>query len=101
MSALRLAVEVVRWGAGFVLLWSVRGCRHGLRSDAGPMAVVVPARDEETNLPALLASLSDVDARVIVVADDSADATAAVASAAGASVMTAAPLEAGVNGKAA
>jgi len=56
----------------------------------GEVSVVVPARDEAANLPALLRSLADGDvvpAEVIVVDDGSTDATAAVAAAHGAEVV--------------
>ena len=55
------------------------------------VSVVVPARDEERTLPALLASLDGLPvAEVVVVDDDSSDGTAAVAAAAGARVVVAA-----------
>jgi len=58
---------------------------------AGTVSVVVPARDEEARLPALLASLARLDpgpAEVVVVDDGSSDATARVAREAGATVLT-------------
>ena len=68
----------------------------------GRVTVVIPARDEEANLPRLLKSLADQDARpagVIVVDDGSRDATADVARSAGATVVAAGPLPAGWTGK--
>lgn len=106
MSTVRLALEVLRWGAGTWLLWRVGTCTAaagaGDADRAGGAMVVVPARDEEDNLPRLLASLAAQDppaAEVIVVDDGSADATAAVARRAGARVMTAGPLPEGWTGK--
>lgn len=54
------------------------------------VSVVVPARDEEATLPALLASLRDLTVdvvEVVVVDDDSRDDTGAVARAGGARVL--------------
>lgn len=106
MSAVRLALEALRWGAGTWLLWRVGTCTAaagaGDADRAGGAMVLVPARDEEDNLPRLLGSLAAQDppaAEVIVVDDGSADATAAVARRAGARVMTAGPLPAGWTGK--
>jgi 4,4'-diaponeurosporenoate glycosyltransferase len=61
----------------------------GLRTGAA-VSVVIPARDEESTLPALLDSLQrlTVEVRdVVVVDDDSRDSTASVARAAGAHVV--------------
>lgn len=66
------------------------------------VSVVVPARDEQNALPALLASLAGQTCppgEVIVVDDDSADATAAVATAAGATVVMSAGPPDGWSGK--
>jgi 4,4'-diaponeurosporenoate glycosyltransferase len=68
-----------------------------------PVAVIVPARDEAAALPALLASLTaqlGLGDELVVVDDDSADATAAVAAAHGARVVAAPALEPGWTGKA-
>lgn len=63
--------------------------------------MVVPARDEEARIGPLLAALADDPqvAEVIVVDDESSDATAAVSAAAGARVVAGAPLPAGWVGK--
>jgi hypothetical protein len=69
---------------------------------ASSVSVVVPARDEEATLPRLLASLADQrhpPIEVLVVDDGSTDGTAAVAHAAGASVVTAGPPPPGWLGK--
>jgi 4,4'-diaponeurosporenoate glycosyltransferase len=65
-------------------------------------SVVIPARDEETRLPHLLASLAKSDLQpleVLVVDDGSRDNTAAVARAGGARVIAAPPLPEGWTGK--
>lgn len=66
------------------------------------VSVIVPARNEEATLPALLASLRVSDttpAEVIVVNDGSTDATAAVAAEFGATVLTSSRLPAEWTGK--
>jgi 4,4'-diaponeurosporenoate glycosyltransferase len=78
-----------------------RGGRH--RDGAATVSVVVPARDEESTLPTLLASLQrlTVDLRDVVVVDDgSRDATASVARSAGALVVPAGVPPPGWTGKA-
>ena len=78
------------------------------RQGAAPrISVIVPARDEEQSLPALLGALraaavgeGPVVHEVLVVDDASRDATARVAAEGGARVVTASPLPAGWTGKA-
>lgn len=105
MSAARLALEAARWGAGTWLLWRIAMCAGvaagGLRAGTG-VTVIIPARNEESNLPRLLGSLATQDpapAEVVVVDDGSGDATAAVARMAGATVIPGAPLPPGWTGK--
>ncbi len=72
--------------------------RHVVRS----FTVIVPARNEAANLPALLRSIDASDARpdeVIVVDDGSTDETAVVARASGARVVAAGALPEGWAGK--
>lgn len=62
--------------------------------DCAQVSIVVPARDEAENLPALLESLRALKCaplEVLVVDDQSRDATAAIARAYGARVVTPAP----------
>lgn len=77
--------------------WLRRGLRSlpdtstGARPSARSVSVVVPARDEEGRLPALLASLARLDpppGEVVVVDDGSRDATARLARESGATVLT-------------
>jgi len=87
------------------LLRDLRTLRRGgaHRAEAASVSVVVPARDEAATLPALLESLHGLTVRVgevVVVDDDSRDATAAVARAAGATVLPAGEPPAGWTGKA-
>ncbi len=104
---LRLTLEALRLGLGFVLLcrlWRLPGTPIDDPEATGvlDLAVVVPARDEAEALPGLLASLARQRrpaAEVVVVDDGSTDATAAVADAGGARVVSAPPRPAGWNGK--
>ena len=97
-----------------VLLLAGAGCARWLLADprtvprgssyaarATTVSVVVPARDEEATLPALLASVRSLGvAEVVVVDDASRDATAAVAREGGAVVVPASPPPPGWTGKA-
>lgn len=76
--------------------------RSGPRlAESATVSVVVPARDEAATLPALLGSLRQLAVReVVVVDDDSRDATASVARAGGATVLPAGEPPAGWTGKA-
>lgn len=90
------------WAAG----WRLRSPASCPRSEAAcrvSVSVIVPARDEEANLPALLASLNEQrppPAEIIVVDDGSTDRTAELARAAGVRVIASAPLPDGWRGKA-
>lgn len=107
MSATRLALEALRWLTGAWLLWSVPGCRPEAGAGAptgasSDVSVIIPARDEEANLPRLLASLAaqaPAPREVIVVDDHSTDATAEVARRAGATVVGSEALPDGWTGK--
>lgn len=97
------AVVVSGWLLGWVLLWHVPRLRPPSRpGPAVRVSVVVPARNEADRLPALLDSLSRqtlVPHDVVVVDDASSDATAAIARARGAHVVTAPPVPEGWTGK--
>lgn len=92
------------WLAGHVAGWWLarRLPRFRAAADAGraPVSVVVPARNEEGNVAACVASLhARADDEVLVVDDESQDATASVARAAGAMVLPAGPRPEGWLGK--
>lgn len=91
------------WALGFVFLGRIPLCRRTpLAPTPFTLSVIVPARDEEENLPALLGSLTGQNPppdEIIVVDDASQDRTAAVAQAGGARVVKAPPLPAGWRGK--
>lgn len=87
--------------AGWLLLWRVplANAADGA-SSLRDVTVVVPARNEERNLPRLLGSLqAEAPGEVIVVDDNSADATAEVARSYDAMVLPSAPLPPGWTGK--
>lgn len=91
---------IAGWLAGWWLLFRLPRPRPATGPTAGPaVSVVVPARNEGHNLARLLRSIPP-GTEVVVVDDHSADDTAAVASAAGATVVHADPVPTGWTGKA-
>ena len=97
----------ILWLAGFALASRLSLPRGAARIPpravvAGRLSIIIPARNEEHNLPRLLASISaqvpPAD-EVIVVDDGSTDRSAALARAAGARVIASQPLPTGWRGK--
>lgn len=77
--------------AGFLLIRHVRMCPSVDSLDPVSLSVIIPARNEESNLPNLLTSISSstIQPREILVVDDaSTDRTAVVAESLGARVIT-------------
>jgi 4,4'-diaponeurosporenoate glycosyltransferase len=102
MISMVLAICVLALAAGTLLLRSVPLCSVGQSVSAIRVSLIVPARNEERNLPRLLQSLENCEVaafEVIVVDDGSTDATAVVAASAGAKVLTSLPLPSGWTGK--
>ena len=98
---------LVAWLVGCWLLWQIRTCGdldQRYLSDPGPLvSVIVPARNEERSLSNLLDSLAAQVRKadeVVVVDDNSTDATVSVATSRGARVIQAGALPAGWLGKA-
>lgn len=88
--------------AGFLLMGRVPRCTASHDVSASNLSIVIPARNEERNLPRLLGSLSTGGAtprEVIVVDDGSTDATASVARSYHAILLPAQPLPPGWTGK--
>lgn len=87
---------------GELLLGKVPTCPRSEPPSGASLSVIIPARNEERNLPRLLHSISQSDARprqVLVVDDGSSDGTAAVAARHGACVLASAAKPSGWTGK--
>ena len=95
------ALYAAGWSLGWLLLWSTRPL-GAAGQDRRPIAVVIPARDEEhalaTLLGPLVAQLRAGD-ELVVVDDHSVDATSSVAASFGARTISAPPLPPGWVGK--
>jgi 4,4'-diaponeurosporenoate glycosyltransferase len=92
------------WFPGFAVFWKVPLCRRSKRRREGhpKVTVIIPARNEEHNLPKLLKSLnyqSVEPGEIFVVDDESEDRTAEVAESFGAKVIRPGPRLPGWNGK--
>ncbi len=88
--------------AGFMLIRRVPLCTRAEPVVRESFSIIIPARNEEMNLPGLLqstASSTTVPCEVLVVDDGSVDNTAAVASGFGAHVLTSADKPPGWIGK--
>lgn len=98
-----LIIGSLCWLAGFALIWRVPLCTRRKESpDAAGVSVIVPARNEEKRLPALLASLNNLSEKpgeIIVVDDDSGDNTGAVARKFGVNTVRVKDKPGGWNGK--
>lgn len=100
-----LTIALAFWAAGWVVLGRVKLC--GLDDadktiSAAQLSVIIPARNEEQNLPTLLRSLAAQAIRpreIIVVNDASTDRTAEIAQQLGARIMNSQPLPEGWRGK--
>ena len=76
-------IIILSWMMGVLLFWRVRPLkmRHEIQNSLPPVSIIIPARNEEKNLGKLLRSLVTQCApqdEVIVVDDDSSDATTEV-----------------------
>lgn len=97
-------IALLLWLCGFLVLWRIPLCRRAEEDRPGirRVSVIIPARNEEHNLPRLLDSLEVQEVRpleVLVVDDASTDGTAEVARESGAAVITSEPLPRGWKGK--
>ena len=93
---------VVRWLIGWGLMWRLPRLPD-LPVIASPkVSVLIPARNEESTLPHLLMALNQQTFKpyeIIVIDDQSTDATAQIAKQAGVNVVQPPPLPAGWTGK--
>lgn len=98
-----LLVTLALWAAGFLLVDRLRPLVGTAARGASPsVSVIIPARNEQHNLPRLLGSLAtqSVKVREILVVDDgSTDHTAETARQCGALVIASQPLPEGWRGK--
>lgn len=100
-----LAITLALWTAGWIVLGRIRRCgrdESNQPSSAANLSIIIPARNEEQNLPKLLRSLASqsVHAReIIVVNDASTDRTAELAKQHSALVINSQPLPDGWRGK--
>lgn len=88
--------------AGFLLVGRIRTCPSALSVAPPSLSIIIPARNEEQNLPRLLSSLKSSvlqPAQVLVVDDGSTDNTVGVATRFGATVLPCAPPPVGWKGK--
>jgi 4,4'-diaponeurosporenoate glycosyltransferase len=89
--------------AGFLLIRRIPTCPPVDRRASATLSIIIPARNEERDLPRLLASIAQSAMRpeeVLVVDDESSDHTAAVAARLGARVLLSAAKPSGWTGKA-
>lgn len=89
--------------AGFLLIRRVPSCLPAQSHDAVSLSIIIPARDEEDNLPRLLQSITASAVQpveILVVDDASTDKTAPIARSLGATVIASIPLPDGWTGKA-
>ena len=103
-EAIILTSALVLWCSGFLILGRIRMRQPyvATRHSGASLSIIIPARNEEHNLPVLLASLNAQSVRpqeIIVVDDASTDRTADVARSFGATVISSPPLPAGWRGK--
>jgi 4,4'-diaponeurosporenoate glycosyltransferase len=96
--------HIILWLLGFIFFFRVPLCNNKqTKNTARPaVSIVVPARNEETNIPNLLRSLKGqikADDEIIVVDDHSADNTDAVAEQEGARVIKSRQMPPGWTGK--
>jgi len=104
MTGAVLFAMAALWLCGFAVLFRIPRCHSRRQGSAAypAVSVIIPARNEEKNLPILLQSLREQDlqpAEVIVVDDHSEDATRQVAEQAGARVLCSPDLPPGWLGK--
>jgi len=102
MTGLMLALCALGLAAALPLLRRIPLCPAGVPPSSTRISIIIPARNEEHNLPRLLSSIKTAKSptpEIIVIDDGSTDATAAVAARAGATVLIGRALPHGWTGK--
>jgi len=104
MVPTKLYVLFLFWILGFIFLWKIPSLKRVKRPNEAlyKLSIIIPARNEERTLVPLLSSISLQTLKpyeVIVVDDQSEDATAEVARKAGCMVVTSMDLPEGWTGK--
>jgi 4,4'-diaponeurosporenoate glycosyltransferase len=100
-----MVITLALWFAGWIVLGRVRRCGPGEASrsvSAEQLSIIIPARNEEQNLPTLLSSITSQSVRpreILVVDDASTDRTAEVARQNGARAIGSRPPPEGWQGK--
>jgi 4,4'-diaponeurosporenoate glycosyltransferase len=92
----------VCWLMGFALFWRMPLCRDANSPVSCQFALIIPARNEEANLPILLQSIAEQSiqpAQILVVNDHSTDRTAQIARDFGVTLLESAELPPGWRGK--
>ncbi len=93
---------VVRWLIGWGLMWRLPRLPNLSVLGSPQVSVLIPARNEERTLPHLLTALKQQTFQpyeIIVIDDQSVDATAEIAAQAGVKVVPSTPLPSGWTGK--
>lgn len=93
---------VVRWLIGWGLMWRLPRLPDLSVVGSPKVSVLIPARNEESTLPNLLTALKQQTFKpyeIIVIDDQSADATPQIAEQAGVKVVQTSPLPTGWTGK--
>jgi len=104
MELIEVSIYFLFWLLGFLFLFRIPSCKDApdAQGKFPPVSVIIPARNEEHSLPFLLSSLQSQTLKpseIIVVDDNSEDATAEVAAKGGAKVIHAKKLPEGWHGK--
>jgi 4,4'-diaponeurosporenoate glycosyltransferase len=99
-----LVITLALWFAGWIVLGRIKNCGDGAgeKVSSAQLSIIIPARNEEQNLPTLLRSIAAQSAQaheIIVLDDASTDRTAEVAAQFGARVINSQPLPDGWRGK--
>jgi len=102
--SVNFVVHIILWLLGFVFFFHLPVCKNGRanRTTRSSLSIIVPARNEEENIPNLLTSLQGqmkADDEILVVDDHSEDNTAVVAEQGGAKVIKSKEMPPGWTGK--